>query len=632
MHSRALGKSISQLIVSWMAVFLWLMTQPIATLAQAVVGSMSKDQLFLGEGSGVPLPSGQWQLIQVFKTPSRMSGVWPPQNYEWSARVFKNADPDSNLPMLIVRSTDTPLKWGKTPCATDAANPNQFLVNMYTAQTGGLVDKCSRVFAFDHFASWIEKTAATNDYWKPAVDALSKLELNHGGVLYAQLRVQQFNGRAADISLFIRPPKGMDLRAFRKDGVANNLNANHQVLNQWLSIYVESMEQTFVYKKPTTMLALQLLAPAGAVVAAANSDGKSSVNPANPIAVEAPPLKKQTVPTPTLADPVKPVVEVDTSASKLPAVQVKPETAEAKPVTNTDSTQKLMAERQSLEQEKLALAQQMEKMREMLAQLQRANEAAVAQAAKKETATPEVQVSKTSQVFANRKALVIGNDQYIHVSRLNNAGTDAEAMAAALTSVGYKVSKYLNLDEKKFKQALRDFRQQVEGGDEVLIFYAGHGVQLANANFLLPTDIKGESEDQIKDESIQLQRILDDLQDKKAKFSLAVIDACRDNPFKGQGRALGGRGLAPTTAATGQMIIFSAGAGQQALDKLGEKDPEKNGVFTRIFIKEMVKPGVPVDRVLRNVRNEVVNLAKSVGHEQTPALYDQAIGEFYFKQ
>ena len=129
-----------------------------------------------------------------------------------------------------------------------------------------------------------------------------------------------------------------------------------------------------------------------------------------------------------------------------------------------------------------------------------------------------------------------------------------------------------------------------------------------------------------------MQRILDDLQEKRAKFSLAIVDACRDNPFKGAGRAIGGRGLAPTTAATGQMIMFSAGNGQQALDKLGEQDRERNGLFTRVLVREMTKPGVTVDRVLRNVRNEVVSLAKSVGHEQTPALYDQAVGDFYFKQ
>ena len=79
------------------------------------------------------------------------------------------------------------------------------------------------------------------------------------------------------------------------------------------------------------------------------------------------------------------------------------------------------------------------------------------------------------------------------------------------------------------------------------------------------------------------------------------------------------------------MVMFSAGAGQQALDKLGQTDSSPNGLFTRVFLDEMKKPGIPVDKVLRNVRQRVVTLAKSVGHEQVPALYDQAIGEFYFK-
>ena len=68
-----------------------------------------------------------------------------------------------------------------------------------------------------------------------------------------------------------------------------------------------------------------------------------------------------------------------------------------------------------------------------------------------------------------------------------------------------------------------------------------------------------------------------------------------------------------------------------SLFNLKASDKDKNGLFTRILLKEMSKPGIPVDRVLRNVRNEVVTLAKSVGHEQTPALYDQAVGEFFFK-
>ena len=79
------------------------------------------------------------------------------------------------------------------------------------------------------------------------------------------------------------------------------------------------------------------------------------------------------------------------------------------------------------------------------------------------------------------------------------------------------------------------------------------------------------------------------------------------------------------------MVIFSAGAGQQALDRLGPNDKDPNGLFTRVFLREMHKPGLSVDRVVRSVRTEVVNLARSVGHEQVPAIYDQVVGEFFFR-
>jgi hypothetical protein len=230
-----------------------------------------------------------------------------------------------------------------------------------------------------------------------------------------------------------------------------------------------------------------------------------------------------------------------------------------------------------------------------------------------------------------RKALVIGNDIYKHVPKLENARTDAREMAGALGRAGFNVTLGLDLTERGMKEQLRNFRMSVHGGDEVVVYFAGHGVQVNAANYLLPVDIEGQNVEQVRDEAIQLQRILDDMQDRRAAFMLAIVDACRDNPFAATGRAIGGRGLAPTSAATGQMIIFSAGAGQQALDRLGQNDTEPNGLFTRLFLREMEKPGVPIDRVLRTVRTEVARLAKSVGHEQTPALYDQSLGDFFFR-
>ena len=283
------------------------------------------------------------------------------------------------------------------------------------------------------------------------------------------------------------------------------------------------------------------------------------------------------------------------------------------PPPEDDRIQKAQAEAQALREE-------VARQRLMLEQLTRAQKP-----------TPIVNPPLAPTV-PTRRALVIGNDNYQSVPRLLNAREDAQAMARSLSDMGFQVQLELDLRERNMRAALRQFKSRVEGGDEVIIFFAGHGVQLAGTNYLLPVDITGENEEQIRDESIQLQRILDDMTEKRAKFTLAMLDACRDNPFKGSGRSLGSRGLAPTNAATGQMVIFSAGTGQQALDKLGPNDPEKNGLFTRVFLKEMQKPGISVDRILRNVRTEVVNLAKTVGHDQVPAIYDQVVGEYFLKR
>lgn len=232
--------------------------------------------------------------------------------------------------------------------------------------------------------------------------------------------------------------------------------------------------------------------------------------------------------------------------------------------------------------------------------------------------------------MAFRKALVIGIDGYKHIPRLATARQDAQAITSSLSAAGFTVSQYLDIGEKDMRAALRKFAAEVEGGDEVAIFFAGHGVQLGGLNYLIPMDVSGESEGQLREDAIPLQRILDDMNDRKAKLTLAVIDACRDNPFRTAGRSIGNatRGLSPTTPATGQIVIFSAGNGQRALDSLGPQDKERNGVFTRVFAQEMRKRGVPIDQVVRSARAEVVRLARSIGHEQVPAIYDQLVGEF----
>jgi formylglycine-generating enzyme required for sulfatase activity/uncharacterized caspase-like protein len=231
---------------------------------------------------------------------------------------------------------------------------------------------------------------------------------------------------------------------------------------------------------------------------------------------------------------------------------------------------------------------------------------------------------------AARLALLIGNDQYKHVSELHNAVADADTMAKAFERAGYQVTVSRNRDLKGFKDDVRAFRQRIQGGDEVVLFYSGHGLQLGGDNFLLPVDVRADSSDQVRDDALALSQVLADLRSTRPAFTLAIIDACRDNPFASAGKAIGGRGLTGVAGANGQMVIYAAGEGQQALDRLGDTDPVRNGLFTRVFVKEMTKPGLPIDQVLKNVRVEVNRMARTVRHEQVPALYDQVLGTFYF--
>ncbi|NBX98694.1 MAG: hypothetical protein EBQ83_00095, partial [Burkholderiaceae bacterium] len=151
----------------------------------------------------------------------------------------------------------------------------------------------------------------------------------------------------------------------------------------------------------------------------------------------------------------------------------------------------------------LALRKELEK--EIRASIQ--NESSGAQGASKPKQAP--------QIFANRKALVIGNDAYKKVTPLLNAAEDAKVVAESLTTLGFKVSLKLDVDRKQFQSEIRAFKNQVKAGDEVAIFYAGHGVQIASTNYLLPVDIAGQNEEEIRDDAISLQRILDDMTEKK---------------------------------------------------------------------------------------------------------------------
>jgi len=296
-----------------------------------------------------------------------------------------------------------------------------------------------------------------------------------------------------------------------------------------------------------------------------------------------------------------------------------------------------LAELKKREDEKLIAMKASEAEAVRLAELKkREDEKLIAMKERADREEAQRKNNAPTKVFASRKALLFGNDSYKYANKLDNARQDANSMATELKSFGYEVTLKLDQTQKEMQAALREFREKINEGDEVLFYFSGHAVEIDGKNYLTPIDTIGMNAGQLADDSIDLKfNVLDPLSRKKVKLTLALIDACRDNPFLKNAStrsSSGSKGLAPTTPAVGQLIVYSAGSGQTALDRLGPDDTSKNGLFTRVFLQEMKKVDLSIDRVIRNVRAEVVRLARTIGHDQVPAIYDEVVGDFYFRK
>lgn len=228
---------------------------------------------------------------------------------------------------------------------------------------------------------------------------------------------------------------------------------------------------------------------------------------------------------------------------------------------------------------------------------------------------------------ARKLALVIGNNDYKEVPKLDKAVADSKAIAAALAGLGFEVSAALDADRRTLNLALSKLYASIEPGDTVLVQYSGHGVQIESDNYLLPVDvpaIRDGNTELLKSESLRLFTVMETVTQKGAGSSIFIIDACRDNPFATGGkRAVGGtRGMANVATTKGMFIMFSAGVGQTALDRLSENDGEATSVYTRVLLKRLANPGVKLRDLAASIRDDVEMLGKSVGHTQRPAYYD----------
>jgi formylglycine-generating enzyme required for sulfatase activity/Tfp pilus assembly protein PilF len=231
-----------------------------------------------------------------------------------------------------------------------------------------------------------------------------------------------------------------------------------------------------------------------------------------------------------------------------------------------------------------------------------------------------------------RVALVIGNSAYPGAAALENPVNDAADVAAALRRIGFEVIEGKNLSLADFSQIIDVFRQKAKDADAALFYYAGHGMQFEEQNWLMPIDTRVTNAFDVRHFNVALQDLMSDIEGS-ASATLVFLDACRDNPLdnelkarlRAQGRGNADvRGLARVEfKAPETLVVFATRPNTLAADGKGRR----NSPFTEAFLENVAKPGIEIEALMKRVTASVA--AKTQGKQQ-PERLSRLVREFYF--
>jgi hypothetical protein len=204
---------------------------------------------------------------------------------------------------------------------------------------------------------------------------------------------------------------------------------------------------------------------------------------------------------------------------------------------------------------------------------------------------------------AERVALVVGNSTYEHVPALDNPINDAKLMAETLRGLGFTLvgdAAQLNLDKAAFDKAVQDFGTKLQGADVGLFYYAGHGVQVRGANYLVPINANPTREADVDFQMLDAALVLRQMEGAGTRLNLVILDACRNNPFGGRGLRASGGGLAQMQAPEGTLISYATQPGNVAQD-----GADGNSPYTKALAATMRTPGLDIFQTFNAVGLQV---------------------------
>ncbi|MBU1229222.1 MAG: caspase family protein [Proteobacteria bacterium] len=232
---------------------------------------------------------------------------------------------------------------------------------------------------------------------------------------------------------------------------------------------------------------------------------------------------------------------------------------------------------------------------------------------------PCAALAAPNQPGEERYALVIGNSAY-KSAPLKNPSKDARDMAALLKALGFNVTLKVDAGVKDMEEAVREFGLSLRKGGVGLFYFAGHGLQVAGNNYLVPVDAKIQTESDVRFECVDAGRVLGKMEDAGNPLNIVILDACRNNPFARSFRSAD-RGLAEMRAPTGSIIAYATAPGSVASDGTGD-----NGIYTKHLLQAMRTPGLPITDVFMRVRMGVV---ADTAKKQVPWESSSLTGYFY---
>ena len=225
-----------------------------------------------------------------------------------------------------------------------------------------------------------------------------------------------------------------------------------------------------------------------------------------------------------------------------------------------------------------------------------------------------------------RVALVIGNSAYQNVTRLDNPRNDAALMAETLAALGFTLiggRAQLDLDKPAMDLAVQNFGRQVQGADVALFYYAGHGVQVSGANYLVPVSANPTREADVDFQMVDVNLVLRQMQGSGTRLNMVILDACRNNPFGARGLRASDGGLAQMRAPEGTLISYATQPGNVALDGTDGHSP-----YTRALASTIKQAGLDIFQTFNQVGLAV---KRQTGGSQQPWVSSSPIdGNFYF--